>query len=60
MNGNYLMFMGTRGRSNRRGEKRIKIKCVTLQSLVHNSCNARHVVHLQVDHTQKIEVDEID
>jgi hypothetical protein len=42
------------------GKKNIKIKCVTFQNLVHNSCNARHVTHLQVEHTPKIEVGEDD
>jgi hypothetical protein len=41
------------------GKKSIKIRCVTLQSLVHNSCNASYVMHLQVDHTPKIEVGEV-
>jgi hypothetical protein len=35
------------------GEKRIKFRCVTFQILVHNSCNASYVTHLQVDLTPK-------
>jgi hypothetical protein len=31
------------------GEKNIIFRSVTFQNLVHNSCNARHVTHLQVD-----------
>jgi hypothetical protein len=42
------------------GEKSIIIRCVTFKNLVHNSCNVKHVTHLQVDHTPKIEVGELD
>jgi hypothetical protein len=42
------------------GEKNIKIRCVTFQNLVYNSWNVRHVTHLQVDHTPKIEVGDDD
>jgi hypothetical protein len=31
------------------GEKSIIFRNVTFQNLVHNSCNTRHVTHLQVD-----------
>jgi hypothetical protein len=34
-------------------EKNIIFRSVTFQNIVHNSCNARHVTHLQVGHTPK-------
>jgi hypothetical protein len=49
MEGNYLMFVSTRGYWIDVDEKSIIFRSVTFQNLVQNSCNIGLVMHLQVD-----------
>jgi hypothetical protein len=53
------MWVHAGGRPNL-GEKSIIFGSVTLQNLVHNSCNARLVAHLQVDLPLKNLISQVD